>query len=69
MAKESVTLLTRSDIKVMVRQRKASVSSLDGKQHYFVELAAKPYPSDYKVPKFKRYDGREVNVVRTLYAG
>lgn len=67
---EPVTLLTCSDIEALVRQERGSPTFPDWKPPYSFEVVAKPYPLDYKVPKFQKYNGRNKNskeyVVRFL---
>lgn len=57
--------MTRSKVEFILtkKKEKASISlvSLDLKPPYSTEVAARPYPSEYKTPKFRRYDDRKCN--------
>lgn len=55
-AMEAVTLLPCSGIIAVLRQERGTPASLDWKPPYPVDVIAKPYPLDYKVPKFQKYD-------------
>lgn len=61
LAEEPATLLTRSEVEALGRQERTSAASLAWKPQYRVEVVVEPYPSDYKVSKFQKYDGREGN--------
>lgn len=58
MAKEPATLLTRSYIEALVIHERGSADSLDWRLPLPIEVVAKQYSSDYKVPKFQKYDGQ-----------
>lgn len=58
MTKESATLLTLFDIKDLIRQVKDSAATIDWKPLYLLEVLPKPYPSDYEVSNFQKYDSR-----------
>lgn len=57
-------------LKKKKEEASASSTSLDLKPSYSTEVAAKPYPTEYKVPKFQTFVGRKDNtkehVVRLL---
>lgn len=65
MAEDPVTLLTHSKIEAL--SGKASATSLDWRP-YPAEVAKKPYLSDYKIPKFQKYD-RQKSITKEHVVG
>lgn len=58
---EPATLLTLFDIEALIKQKKGSTTTINWKPPRPVEVTTTPYPSDYLVPKFQKYDGRSEN--------
>lgn len=60
LAKESTVFLTHAEVEAMFKKEKEKASVTSAYlPPYSAEVAAKPYPTGYRVPKFYKFDGRK----------